>query len=407
MRTALIPSGDDSVFLPVNLTRLIWNAQMMFGIWKSKDACSGLSPLHVIEKVQELTKKLVVVDGEHPLSVEAQRNATFTFFHMLRSTLHSKRVLREYRLTQEAFDWVLGEIETKFLQTVAYPGEMIGTLAAQSIGQPATQMTLNTFHFAGVSGKNVTLGVPRLTEVINVAKVSRPSLAAISQLISHSSCKLSDTKRADVIAPDLPQNIKTPSLTIFLGEDAGDRDHAKRVQSTLEYTTLATVTAATEIHYDPDPQDSVIEEDRETVQAYFEMPDDDLHPERMSPWLLRIETDREMMVDKGLLLSEVAERVNTEFEDDLHCIFSDDNAAKQILRIRIMDDPSQKGVEDEGEEDVFVRQIESNMLTQLQLKGIKMIKKVFIRETDKVRQFLGHILCYIKGHDGPSAGITD
>eukprot|EP00873_Tetraselmis_striata_P038203 jgi/Tetstr1/458467/TSEL_004322.t2 len=349
MRTALIPSGDDSVFLPVNLTRLIWNAQMMFGIWKSKDACSGLSPLHVIEKVQELTKKLVVVDGEHPLSVEAQRNATFTFFHMLRSTLHSKRVLREYRLTQEAFDWVLGEIETKFLQTVAYPGEMIGTLAAQSIGQPATQMTLNTFHFAGVSGKNVTLGVPRLTEVINVAK-----------------------------------NIKTPSLTIFLGEDAGDRDHAKRVQSTLEYTTLATVTAATEIHYDPDPQDSVIEEDRETVQAYFEMPDDDLHPERMSPWLLRIETDREMMVDKGLLLSEVAERVNTEFEDDLHCIFSDDNAAKQILRIRIMDDPSQKGVEDEGEEDVFVRQIESNMLTQLQLKGIKMIKKVFIRETDKI-----------------------
>jgi len=39
---------------------------------------------------------------------------------------------------------------------------MIGALAAQSIGEPATQMTLNTFHFAGVSAKNVTLGVPRL-----------------------------------------------------------------------------------------------------------------------------------------------------------------------------------------------------------------------------------------------------
>ncbi len=42
---------------------------------------------------------------------------------------------------------------------------MIGTVAAQSIGEPTTQMTLNTFHFAGVSAKNVTLGVPRLVEV--------------------------------------------------------------------------------------------------------------------------------------------------------------------------------------------------------------------------------------------------
>lgn len=50
-------------------------------------------------------------------------------------------------------------------------------MAAQSIGEPATQMTLNTFHFAGVGSKNVTLGVPRLRELINVAKqVKTPSL---------------------------------------------------------------------------------------------------------------------------------------------------------------------------------------------------------------------------------------
>lgn len=47
---------------------------------------------------------------------------------------------------------------------------MIGALAAQSIGEPATQMTLNTFHYAGVSAKNVTLGVPRLNELINITK---------------------------------------------------------------------------------------------------------------------------------------------------------------------------------------------------------------------------------------------
>ena len=54
---------------------------------------------------------------------------------------------------------------------------MIGPIAAQSIGEPATQMTLNTFHFAGVSAKNVTLGVPRLKEIINVAKnIKTPSM---------------------------------------------------------------------------------------------------------------------------------------------------------------------------------------------------------------------------------------
>jgi DNA-directed RNA polymerase beta' subunit len=53
----------------------------------------------------------------------------------------------------------------------------VGALAAQSIGEPATQMTLNTFHFAGVGSKNVTLGVPRLKELINVAKnVKTPAL---------------------------------------------------------------------------------------------------------------------------------------------------------------------------------------------------------------------------------------
>lgn len=57
---------------------------------------------------------------------------------------------------------------------------MVGPLAAQSLGEPATQMTLNTFHYAGVSAKNVTLGVPRLKEIINVSKRPKtPSLTVI------------------------------------------------------------------------------------------------------------------------------------------------------------------------------------------------------------------------------------
>ena len=64
----------------------------------------------------------------------------------------------------------------QFEKALVEPGEMVGPIAAQSIGEPATQMTLNTFHFAGVSEKsNVTRGVPRLKEL----------LSSVSQLRHH------------------------------------------------------------------------------------------------------------------------------------------------------------------------------------------------------------------------------
>lgn len=55
-----------------------------------------------------------IVPGSDALSKEAQTNATLLFMSMVRATLASKRVLREYRLNQEAFDWVVGEVIARF-----------------------------------------------------------------------------------------------------------------------------------------------------------------------------------------------------------------------------------------------------------------------------------------------------
>lgn len=52
--------------------------------------------------------------------------------------------------------------------------QAVGAIGAQSISEPGTQMTLKTFHFAGVASMNVTLGVPRLKEIINASKVGKP-----------------------------------------------------------------------------------------------------------------------------------------------------------------------------------------------------------------------------------------
>lgn len=55
------------------------------------------------------------------------------------------------------------------MRSLVEPGENVGLLAAQSIGEPSTQMTLNTFHFAGRGEMNVTLGIPRLREILMTA----------------------------------------------------------------------------------------------------------------------------------------------------------------------------------------------------------------------------------------------
>ncbi|MES1902915.1 MAG: DNA-directed RNA polymerase III subunit RPC1, partial [Paramarteilia canceri] len=63
----------------------------------------------------------------------------------------------------------------KLQRAIVEPGTAVGVLCSQSIGEPATQMTLKTFHFAGVASMNITQGVPRLTEIINAAqKLSTP-----------------------------------------------------------------------------------------------------------------------------------------------------------------------------------------------------------------------------------------
>ncbi|KYR01974.1 RNA polymerase II largest subunit [Tieghemostelium lacteum] len=362
MRQEIFVTGENRWPLPVNLKRLIVNAQKLFNI--DGRTVSDLDPSFICKKINSLIGNLKIIaqpDNVSPDGLDTEliksyneqwkdthANATMLFGILLRSTLSSKRVLQEFHLTRQAFKWIRGEIETKFLQSLVNPGEMVGAIAAQSIGEPATQMTLNTFHFAGVSSKNVTLGVPRLKEIINVAK-----------------------------------NPKTPSLTIYLKPHcARDMEAAKMVQSQLEYTTLAKVTARTEIYYDPDPRNTIIEEDRDFVKTYFDIPDEEIDISRMSPWLLRIELDREMVTDKKLSLTDITRCIFRDFGNNVNCIFSDDNAEKLILRIRVVYSDSKAS--EQANTDQFLRRIEASMLSEMVLCGVKNIRKVYMHTDDNI-----------------------
>ncbi len=76
-----------------------------------------------------------------------------------------KKAMKSHNVSSDDFDSL---VAAKFTNALVDPGEAVGAIAAQSIGEPSTQMTLNTFHLAG-AGANVTLGIPRLREIIMTA----------------------------------------------------------------------------------------------------------------------------------------------------------------------------------------------------------------------------------------------
>ena len=86
-----------------------------------------------------------------------------------------KKAMKSHKVSYEDFDSL---IAAKFTSALVDPGEAVGAIAAQSIGEPSTQMTLNTFHLAG-AGANVTLGIPRLREIIMTAsrEVKTPTMS--------------------------------------------------------------------------------------------------------------------------------------------------------------------------------------------------------------------------------------
>ena len=123
------------------------------------------------------------------------------------------RVSKERAITRKQLDDVLGTVKQAYIDAIVEPGEAVGTVAAQSIGEPGTQMTLRTFHYAGVAELNVTLGLPRIIEIIDARRV--PSTAL---------------------------------MTIYLtGKLAEDKNRARAFAQEIEATTVEDVASQTEM----------------------------------------------------------------------------------------------------------------------------------------------------------------
>jgi DNA-directed RNA polymerase subunit A' len=134
-----------------------------------------------------------------------------------------KTDLAKAKLTKKSVDKAITSTAEQYKRALMEPGEAVGIVAAQSIGEPGTQMTLRTFHYAGVKEQNVTLGLPRLIEIVDARRI--PS---------------------------------TPIMTIYLmGEHRKSREGAVEIARNMIYTSLETLASA--IYEDPLKEEIVVE----------------------------------------------------------------------------------------------------------------------------------------------------
>ena len=258
---------------------------------------------------------------------------------------------------------------------------MVGIVGAQSIGEPTTQMTLNTFHFAGVASKsNVTRGVPRIEELLS-----------------------------------LTENIKKPSITVELNDDdRHDYNNALKIKHYLEYTTIGDITNSVSICYNNKilQDESIFKEYNEFMQLLIDSEKQEEKDEKDEKednyWILLLELNKELIFEKNIDIEDIIFAINdmTKYnltkkpkileDKEINTIYSDLNSDEIIFRINIrFYDEILNGKEKnkklkslfknkplDAEDKIHnLKNIQDFILNKIVLKGVKNISNVLIRKS--------------------------
>ena len=347
-------NSNNDIYQCLNIDRIILNNKIKF----NNTNLSDIPLSYIFDKLDYIINTIKINRAD----INEEFNPSYILHNIIRLKLHPYKVYVKHKLNKIAFDNIIDDIIITYKKGFSPPGEMIGTVTAQSIGEPATQMTLNTFHFAGVAAKsNVTRGVPRLKELLSVSK-----------------------------------NLKNPSLSIYLNNMNEDNLlQIKEIKNSISTTRIKDLILSSSIYFDPDITDettiiqdndvkSIISQEKLwnnfTNQNDYKCDKDcKSDDESVCPYILLLEFSKKKLLDRSVLLSDIAkiitEDYNTDKSDTIKCLLSNENANtdRLLLRIRIMDGDS--------EEDDFnlLKIIEKNILT-MKIKGIDNIEGSTIRK---------------------------
>eukprot|EP00931_Biecheleriopsis_adriatica_P023570 TRINITY_DN14859_c1_g1_i1.p1 TRINITY_DN14859_c1_g1~~TRINITY_DN14859_c1_g1_i1.p1 ORF type:complete len:1545 (+),score=399.75 TRINITY_DN14859_c1_g1_i1:144-4778(+) len=206
--------------LPLELERLAEPCAERFAAWVRKTHGSAdLEVVHLQESIASYIRDLAKKVAGKRLQLRLEPGDTEESAAAARKAWRLSDALSLMDMgpcpTLQQLDAFVNRCALKYVQAMLMPGEAVGAVAAQSIGEPATQMTLKTFHFAGVASMNVTLGVPRIQEIINAVK-----------------------------------NISTPIITCTLVDEYCEAS-ARIIKGRIERTTLEDICLYTKEVYEP------------------------------------------------------------------------------------------------------------------------------------------------------------
>ena len=230
------------------------------------------------------------------------------------------------------------EIERQYYKTITPPGESVGVLTAQSIGERQTQMTLNTFHSAGLAIKTVVTGVPRFSELLNATKNPR----AVS-------CEILFRKGNDTIS-NLRKNI----------------GHSLR-----------------EFRFNNLIQDLSILKNKEPEEwycNYIKIYNKDISE---FTYCLSVKINKELICRYSIPLYLIVEKIENEY-DDIKCISSPEKYAQidiyiDTSEIQLPDD-SYSFITEENKETIYIENIVIPNLKQLLICGVPGIKDFFYKK---------------------------
>ena len=346
--------NENTVSMPVAFMNTIVNVQGQMGL--NSNSVVDITPLEAFELIEENFRKM----NSFTFSPLTPLFEVLYYFY-----LSPKNLLVNKRFHRKALITLLETVALKQRQAIVHPGEMVGVIAGQSIGEPTTQLTLNTFHLSGVSSKsNVTRGVPRIEEILRLTK-----------------------------------NPKNPSLTVYLKpHEESEQDKATTYATMMEHTKLIDVTKSVQIHFEPTEQTS-IEDDQLMIDQFnaFEklvegcLDEVDLvEPDNSSKskWIVRLELDKETMLDKNITMDDIHFAIsNSHYGNDISCVFSDYNSDKLVFRIRlnssILSKSKKKGVAetlDQSDDIYLLNNFQEMLLNNIVLRGVNNITNVLARK---------------------------
>jgi DNA-directed RNA polymerase II subunit RPB1 len=383
---------NKNVQMPVSFTHIINNVQAQQQI--NQNSMVDITPLEAMDMISAGFRQLETLYYAQP---------TTLFKVMYYYYLSPKELLLVKRFNRSALSILISVINLQYKRSIVAPGEMVGMVSAQSIGEPTTQLTLNTFHSAGVASKsNATRGVPRIEEILS-----------------------------------LSENPKNPSITVCFKED--DESTPERVQEfipLIEHTKLAEVVDTVEVCFDPDDLNTLVEQDRAVMTQYqeFEKLIEECVRDSVimgtggvptvpgeasaasayasasasvsasasasasamkSKWIIRIKINSEAMLDKKLTMDDIHFAIKNSYGNEVSCAFSDYNDDHLVFRLRMENiaqgkksggggfggggGPKQNPL-DQSDHIYMIKSFQDQLLNNIVLRGVKGIKKVMLRK---------------------------